>query len=98
MWRVLALLLSVSAAAYAEDLRVDYTRESLTGTHIHYQQYIDGIPVIGGERVETISHDGSRTFFERLAKPSTSRIAALSTHVPLAGDLVYLNISGEAKL
>ncbi|HJT18300.1 MAG TPA: hypothetical protein VJ853_12960, partial [Thermoanaerobaculia bacterium] len=80
------------------DLRVDYTRESLTGTHIHYQQYIDGIPVVGGERIETIANDGKRTVTERLAKASTSRIAALSANVPLAGDLVYLNINGEAKL
>ncbi|HLJ75057.1 MAG TPA: hypothetical protein VKU62_10755, partial [Thermoanaerobaculia bacterium] len=98
MWRVLAVLLSISSVAFADDLRVDYTRESLTATHIHYQQYIDGIPVIGGERVESISHDGKRTFSETLAKPSSSRIAALSTNVPVAGDLVYLNMNGEARL
>ncbi|HJT16987.1 MAG TPA: hypothetical protein VJ853_06360, partial [Thermoanaerobaculia bacterium] len=97
-WRVLALLLSMSAVAFADDLRVDYTRESLTGTHIHYQQYIDGIPVIGGERIETIWRDGRRTFSETLAKPASSRIAALSATAPMAGDLVYLNVNGEAKL
>jgi len=92
MWPILAAMLLA-------DLRVDYTRESLTATHIHYQQYIDGIPVIGGERIESISRDGIRTVTDHLAaRPSSTRIAALSTTAPRAGDLVYLNVNGEAKL
>src|SRR5581483_2086815 len=99
MWRVLALLLSVSAAAYAEDLRVDYTRASLTGTHIHYQQYIDGIPVIGGERIESVFADGHREVVDHLAaRASSPRIAALSSSAPRAGEPVYLNAGGEARL
>ena len=104
MWRALALLLSVSSLAFGEDLRVDYTRESLTGTHTHYQQYIDGIPVIGGERIESISRDGIRTVTDHLAalRGGPRSHAAMSAEdggpPPRAGDLVYLNINGEAKL
>src|SRR2546430_1398063 len=67
MWRALALLLSFSSLAYADDLRVDYVRESLSGTHVHYQQYIDGIRVVGGERVESVFRDGHRQVTDRLA-------------------------------
>lgn len=99
MWRAIALLLSFSSLAYGEDLRVDYTRESLAGTHVHYQQYIDGIRVIGGERIESTFGDGRRAVTERLAtRRDSTRIAAQSVAAPIAGELVYLNLGGNATL
>jgi hypothetical protein len=75
MWRAIALLLSFAAAAYGEDLRVDYTRESLTGSYVHYQQYIDGIRVVGGERIESTWRDGRREVTDRFAaRRNTGRI------------------------
>ena len=79
----------------ATDLQIDYTRESLTGTHIHYQQYLNGLRVVGGERVETIGRDGKRETLDRLGR-APLRIAAAGA--PLGGELVYLNIDGEAWL
>src|SRR5438094_659280 len=103
MWRALALLLSFSSLAYGDDLRVDYTRQSLSGTHVHYQQYIDGIRVVGGERVESTFRDGRREVTNRLAarrgapRPSAA-LAAEGGGPPLAGEPVYLNVGGEARL
>src|SRR5213593_2350404 len=91
MWPLLVLLLT------ADDLRVDYTRESLTGTHVHYQQYIDGIRVVGGERIESIGSDGKREVVDRLALRPSSSVAVLST-APRGGELVYLNVDGAARL
>src|SRR5437762_9501793 len=96
MARVL-LLLFLAANAYADDLRIDYTRESLTGTHVHYQQYLNGLRVIGGERVETVGSDGKRETLDRLARSPRSTIAALSK-APIGGELVYLNEDGDARL
>ncbi|MDQ6800920.1 MAG: M36 family metallopeptidase [Acidobacteriota bacterium] len=96
MGRIL-LLLFLAANAYAGDLRVDYTRESLTGTHVHYQQYLNGIRVIGGERVETITHDGKRETLDHLARAPRSTVAAMM-RAPVGGELVYLNIDGDARL
>jgi hypothetical protein len=96
MWPVLVLLLLASNTVDADDLRVDYTRHSLTGTHVHYQQYIDGIRVVGGERIESIGGDGTRDIVDRLARRSSS-IAALAI-APRGGELVYLNVDGEAIL
>lgn len=103
MWHALALFLLV---ANGEDLRVDYVRESLTGTYIHYQQYINGIPVVGGERIE---RDGE-IVVDRLARTPLTRPSTL-VWVPALGpaqagrraglhtrDLIYVNIDGEARL
>ncbi|HYS53716.1 MAG TPA: M36 family metallopeptidase [Thermoanaerobaculia bacterium] len=90
---MLPLLLFLLAA----DVQVDYTRESLTGTHIHYQQYLNGVRVVGGERVETITRDGKRETHDHLAH-APLRVAAAVGGAPLAGELVYLNIDGEARL
>src|SRR5207244_4232744 len=87
-----ALLLLLAA-----DLQIDYTRESLTGTHIHYQQYLNGLRVVGGERVETITRGGKRQTQDHLARAPLAAIAAMS-RAPIGGELVYLNIDGEARL
>ena len=97
MARVLVLLL-LAAHSYADDLRIDYTRESLTGKHVHYQQFVNGIRVIGGERVETISNDGKRETLDHLARPPQSTVAAAMARAPIAGELVYVNMDGEARL
>ncbi len=53
---------------HTSELRLDRVRESLTGTHRHYQQFIDGIEVVGGERSETLLREGAlRVNFDRTA-------------------------------
>jgi len=44
------------------ELRLDYTRVSLTKTVRHYTQLVDGIEVAGGERIE----ENGRVVFDRL--------------------------------
>lgn len=62
------LLVALSSFAAEPDLRLEHVRESLTGTHYTYRQYIDGVPVIGGERVESRDWFGIiRSSEERLA-------------------------------
>src|SRR5437773_4564448 len=96
MARVL-LLLFLAASAYADDLRIDYTRESLTGTHVHYQQYLNGIRVVGGDRVETIARDGKHETLDHLARPPRSTVSAMAK-APIGGEIVYLNVDGDARL
>jgi hypothetical protein len=92
MRRILVLAMFCAAAARGQDLRVDFVRDSLTGPHVHYRQYIGGVPVIGGERIETPS--GTR---ETLARRGFSHVesAVASAH---RGDVVYLNVDGVARL
>lgn len=98
MARRFALLVFLAASlGYGQDLRVDYVRESLTGTHVHYQQYLDGVPVIGGERIDNIGPDGRHTIYENIAhRPFIAMSAAIVA--PRAGHLVYLNENGQARL
>jgi len=96
------LLLFLAVNAFGEDLRVDYTRESLTATHVRYQQYLNGLRVIGGERIETIARDGRRSVADHFgAEASFSRSGRLTpaaTLAPIGGELVYLNEDGNARL
>jgi subtilisin-like proprotein convertase family protein len=104
---LLSLALLVTAAAvHAQDLRLDYERESLLGTYRHYTQYVNGLPVLGGEVIERVAHDGSVRELHRaiaIAAPKRSLIAK-STAVAAApsGDvrgaqLVAVNVAGIAK-
>ena len=97
MVRVLPLLLLLAANGFGDDLRVDYTRESLTGTHVHYQQYLNGIRVVGGDRVETITRDGKRETLDHLARAPRSTLSAMA-RAPIGGEIVYLNVDGDARL
>jgi subtilisin-like proprotein convertase family protein len=101
----LVLLLPV-AAVNAQDLRLDYERESLIGTYRHYTQYVDGLPVIGGEVIERVDHDGSVRELHRSianAAPKRALIAksAALTNAPSGAvrdeQLVAVNVSGEAR-
>ena len=53
------LFLLSAAAVNAQDLRLDYERQSLVGTYRHYTQFIDDLPVIGGEVIERVDRDGN---------------------------------------
>ena len=101
----LALLL-FAAAANAQDLRLDYERESLLGTYRHYTQYVDGLPVLGGEVIERVARDGSvRELHRAIATPAPRRsLIAKSTAVAAApqgnvrdAELVAVNRGGEAR-
>jgi len=99
-------LLSLAAAANAQDLRLDYERESLLGTYRHYTQYVDGLPVLGGEVIERVARDGSVSELHRaLATPGPKRaLIAKSTAVAAAprgdvrdAELVAVNRGGIAR-
>ena len=101
----LVLLLS-AAAANAQDLRLDYERHSLTGTYRHYTQYVDGLPVLGGEVIERVDHDGGVRELHRAiaaAAPKQTLIAKRSAlWLAPAGEirdqqLVAINVRGEAR-
>jgi subtilisin-like proprotein convertase family protein len=77
MRRLLLLLITpffFSTAAQADDgLRLDRTRESLTGTWRYYTQVVDGLDVVGAGVIERVDHDGSvHEVFRDLAVPQAS--------------------------
>src|SRR5947209_7223559 len=99
-------VLFFAAAANAQDLRLDYERESLLGTNRHYTQYVDGLPVLGGEVIERVAHDGSvRELHRAIATPAPKRsLIAKSTAIAAAPrgnvrdvQLVAVNRGGEAR-
>jgi subtilisin-like proprotein convertase family protein len=99
-------LLSLAASLNAQDLRLDYERESLLGTYRHYTQYVDGLPVLGGEVIERVARDGSvREMHRAIATPAPRRtLIAKSTAVAAApagnlrdAQLVAVNRGGEAR-
>lgn len=107
MQRLLVFLVLVlaAAAANAQDLRLDYERESLAGTYRHYTQYVDGLPVLGGELIERVDRDGAVRELHRTiaaAAPKRTLIAKSSAlaHVPMGAvreeQLVAVNVNGQA--
>lgn len=104
---VVSLVLVLSAAVVnAQDLRLDYERQSLIGTYRHYTQYVDGLPVLGGEVIERVDRDGRVRELHRAiatAAPKRALIAKRSAlwMVPAGAvrdeQLVAVNISGEAR-
>ncbi|MEA2338704.1 MAG: hypothetical protein QOE82_2711 [Thermoanaerobaculia bacterium] len=107
MRRLLILLaLLLPAAVNAQDLRLDYERQSLLGTYRHYTQYVNGLPVIGAEVIERVGRDGGiRELHRAIAKSAPKRAlmaksAALSmvpTGVITDSQLVAVNLGGEAR-
>jgi subtilisin-like proprotein convertase family protein len=101
------LVLFLSAAAVnAQDLRLDYQRESLIGTYRHYTQFVNGLPVLGGEVIERVDRDGSTRELHRAiasAAPKRTLIAKQSALWALpAGtvrdqQMVAVNVVGEAR-
>ena len=53
----------------AIDLRLDYVRHSLTATYRHYTQYVDGVPVLGGEVIERDGQEVYRALGVRPSRP-----------------------------
>ena len=87
-------LTTASSFAADPDLRLETVRESLTGTHYRYRQYVDGLPVVGAELVLTKDHLGRVLREERqlVAVPSR-RISAQS-----AGNATHMvNVGGIAR-
>ena len=100
------VLLFLAAAVNAQDLRLDYERESLLGTYRHYTQYVDGLPVLGGEVIERVAHDGTlRELHRSIATPSPKHnLIAKSTALAAAprgnvrdAQLVAVNDRGDAR-
>jgi hypothetical protein len=92
MRRLIVAALLFAVAARGEDLRVDSVRHALLGAHTRYQQYINGLPVIGGERIE-----GPLGTHDALARRGFSHAesSVVSAH---GNDLVYVNVDGLARL
>jgi len=100
------VLLFLAAAVNAQDLRLDYERDSLVGTYRHYTQYIDGLPVIGGEVIERVDRDGSIRELHRAIARATPKRTLMMKNAALATapsglvhdeQLVAVNIAGEAR-
>ena len=88
------MILVLIAALAAPELRLELQRESLTGIHYRYRQYIEGIPVAGGEVNVTVRHDGAREEHRRLAIPQAGpRVGSA-----VVGDLAWVNVDGVARL
>src|SRR3954451_2276780 len=100
------LFLLTAAAVNAQDLRLDYERTSLTGIYRHYTQYVDGLPVIGGEVIERVDRDGgARELHRAIAKAAPKRtLIAKSAALSMApkglvndSQLVAINLGGVAR-
>jgi subtilisin-like proprotein convertase family protein len=99
-------LLFLAAVVHAQDLRLDYERESLLGTYRHYTQYVDGLPVLGGEVIERVARDGSVRELHRAIAASAPKRALIPkskaiTNAPSGAlqdvQLVAVNAGGEAR-
>src|ERR1043165_7151652 len=74
------------------ELRLDYTRVSLTKTVRHYTQIVDGVEVAGGERIE----ENGRVVYERLAEQTRKS----GLHSLRGGETflsAYVNVDGELR-
>ena len=98
-------LLLPAAAVNAQDLRLDYERPSLLGTYRHYTQYVDGLPVIGGEVIERVDRDGNVHELHRAIATAAPKRALIPKSAAIANapsgalqdaQLVAVNIGGEA--
>jgi subtilisin-like proprotein convertase family protein len=98
--RTVLLALLLAAPLRAADFRLDRELQSLTGTHRHYTQYIDGLPVDGAARVESIGLDGRVRVEERAARAPLAAAAKKPAIAAPAKDarLVYLDVDGDARL
>ncbi|MEO8036314.1 MAG: proprotein convertase P-domain-containing protein, partial [Acidobacteriota bacterium] len=85
-------------AAEQPDLRLDRLQSSLTGEHRHYQQYIDGLEVVGAGRTESALSGGHRTATDVIARRVSSRQANALVAPLSGGSLVYWSVDGEARL
>src|SRR5688572_24348060 len=89
---LLSLLFAIGLAE--ADVRLELTRESLTGTHYRYRQYIDGSPVVGGEVNVTVRHTGQAEETRALAMPP-SRVPHTGSSVTQSH--VWVNVDGSAR-
>ncbi|MBV9496407.1 MAG: proprotein convertase P-domain-containing protein [Acidobacteria bacterium] len=108
--RTALLALLVAAHVHAADFRLDREVESLLGTHRHYTQYIDGIPVDGAARVESVMGtrggglqpvparaEARAHVLEAVAFSSNASIPDVPAPTKDA-TLVYLNLDGNGRL
>jgi subtilisin-like proprotein convertase family protein len=75
----------LAAVLFSVDLQLELVRESLVGTHYRYRQYVDGVPVAGGEVNVTVRPDGKREEWRDVAKGSAEKAAA------------YVNVDGVLR-
>lgn len=83
------LSLLIAAVILSPELRLEVVRESLTGTHYRYRQYIDGNPVVGGELNVTVRPDGSRE--------EVRAVAAVPLRSASARADAWVNVGGVAR-
>ncbi|HVS32447.1 MAG TPA: proprotein convertase P-domain-containing protein [Thermoanaerobaculia bacterium] len=70
-------------------LHLELIRHSLTGTHYRYQQYLDGVRVVGGEVNVTVGTDGRRTETRTLGEAPNAARNGAAPHI-------YVNVDGVA--
>jgi subtilisin-like proprotein convertase family protein len=95
---VVALFIAATVQAQPQsEMRLDRIRQSLSGTHRHYTQYIDGVRVIGGERSETLLPAGAiRVNFDReAAAPNEARPATAALEANGAPALGRSSVCGN---
>lgn len=85
--------------ADADELRLESVRQSLLGTHVRYQQYLNGIPVEGAEFIVSVAKDGSilkvyNTTYPVIRRPETSK-ARIGTSQALDIAWTDLRVHGE---
>jgi len=68
----------------AIDLRLDYVRHSLTATYRHYTQYVEGVPVLGGEVIERDGEEVYRALASPTRRPARRTIVRNHPHEPVA--------------
>jgi hypothetical protein len=68
----------------AIDLRLDYVRQSLTATYRHYTQYVEGVPVLGGEVIEKDGEEVYRALASPTRRPARRIIVRDRPHEPVA--------------
>jgi Zn-dependent metalloprotease len=85
--------------ADADELRLEDVRQSLLGTHVRYQQYLNGIPVEGAEFIVSVAKDGSilkvyNTSYPVIRRPETSK-AKIGTSQALDIAWADLRVHGD---
>jgi len=56
---MLTFLVAATLFAAPSDLRLDRIQESLTGLHFHYQEYVDGLPLLDGDNTNVAVSRGA---------------------------------------
>ena len=86
------------ALAVAVELRLDRVQQSLVATYRHYQQYINGVPVLGAERVEREIAGKTEVLHDTHVEPPTSAASQIPAADLGGATHVYVMRNGALQL